>query len=163
MTQEAIDAAAAKLRETPRQLARMAPPARDLGVQDRRKIVETFITLIDGLYAHLPLKRAMHGHDPVQRLRLLQQRVAAVDEATFHRTIAEILTDLRDAHTRYIGPGSNRGRIAVLPLLVEAYTEIGPGVFPNRHQRGARRRHATDHELIKDGGPNHGTIPDIQC
>jgi hypothetical protein len=33
----------------------------------------------------------------------------AVDETEFHRSVAEIITDLRDAHTRYIGPRCSRG------------------------------------------------------
>ena len=40
------------------------------------QIVDTFVELIEGLYAHLPLKRAMYAIDPLQRLRLLRQRVA---------------------------------------------------------------------------------------
>ena len=89
---------------------------------DLHKIVVAFITLIDGLYAHLPQKRAMYGHDPVQRLRLLQQRIGPIDEPSFHRTLSEIITDLRDAHTRYIGPTHYQGRVAVLPLLIESST-----------------------------------------
>lgn len=96
-----------------------------LSVDDRRAVVQTFITIIDGLYAHLPGKRARYGHDPVQRLRSLQQRLDAIDEEEFHRSIAEIVTDLRDAHTRYIGPRSLQNQVAFLPVLIERYTENG--------------------------------------
>ena len=121
--QEAITAAAAKLAETPAEPGAMAPPVRDLTPHERYHVVDTIITLLDGLYAHLPQKRAMYGHDPVQRLRVLQQRVDSIDEADFHRTVAEILTDLRDAHTRYLGPQTYKRRVAVLPLLVESYDD----------------------------------------
>jgi hypothetical protein len=96
-----------------------------LSADDRRAVVQTFITIIDGLYAHLPGKRARYGHDPVQRLRSLQQRLDAIGEEEFHRSIAEIVTDLRDAHTRYIGPGSLQNQVAFLPVLIERYTEDG--------------------------------------
>jgi C-terminal processing protease CtpA/Prc len=86
-------------------------------------VVGTFITLIGGLYAHLPRKRATYGHDPVQRLRSLYQRLDSIEDDEFHRAMAEIVTDLRDAHTRYIGPASVHGQVAFLPLLVERYTE----------------------------------------
>lgn len=142
---EAIAAVAAKLRgtkpgpaerrpERPITLEGALPSAvgveaedrpRDLGTADRIRVVETCTTLLGGLYAHLPQKRAMYGKDPVQRLRLLQQRVDAVDAATFHRTIAEIFTDLRDAHTRYLVPDGKPGRAAVLPFLIEDYDEGG--------------------------------------
>lgn len=98
-------------------------PAEVLGTDERRQVVETFITLIEGLYAHLPRKRATYGHDPVQRLRTLQQRLDAMDEEVFHRSMAEIITDLRDAHTRYIGPTRVQGEVAFLPILVERYSE----------------------------------------
>ena len=96
-----------------------------MSVDDQRAVVQTFITIIEGLYAHLPGKRARYGHDPVQRLRSLQQRLDAIDEGEFHRSIAEIVTDLRDAHTRYIGPGSLQKQVAFLPVLIERYTEDG--------------------------------------
>lgn len=96
-----------------------------LSVDERRAVVQTFITIIDGLYAHLPGKRARYGHDPVQRLRSLQQRLDAIDEDEFHRSLAEIVTDLRDAHTRYIGPSSLHNQVAFLPVLIERYTQAG--------------------------------------
>ena len=87
----------------------------------RRQVVETFIGLLDGLYTHLPLKRAMYGSDPVQQLRLLRQRATAVDDHTFHTELWRIVSGLRDAHTLYIGPRSLAGTVARLPFLVEQF------------------------------------------
>lgn len=98
-------------------------PGEILSTHQRREVVRTFITLIAGLYAHLPRKRATYGHDPVQRLRSLYQRLDSIEDDEFHRSMAEIVTDLRDAHTRYIGPASVHGQVAFLPMLVERYTE----------------------------------------
>ena len=111
MNTEALSAVAAQISAKPRAAAR----PHHLTEDERRSVVETFITLVEGLYAHLPQKRATYGQDPVQRLRLLQQRLAAVDEQEFHGSLAGILTDLRDAHTRYIGPAHVEGDVAFLP------------------------------------------------
>lgn len=109
--------------------ARRAGPARPrgrtsipkLGETDRQLVIDTFTTLVDGLYTHLPLKRSMYGSDPVQRLRLLRQRVGLLDDMGFHHELASIVTGLRDAHTRYVGPASLAGRAAMLPFLVESF------------------------------------------
>ena len=97
------------------------PTPRVLTDGERYDVVDTFIRLIEGLYVHLPLKRAMYGKDPVQRLRLLRQRVPDLSEPAFHEELGSILTDMRDAHTRYVGPQTLQGRIAVLPFMVEEF------------------------------------------
>lgn len=101
------------------------PGVASLSEAERGEIVDTFIELLEGLYAHLPLKRAMYAIDPVQRLRLLRQRVASIDDAELHAEVAATLASLRDAHTRYIGPAALEGRVATLAFLVEAYGEAG--------------------------------------
>jgi hypothetical protein len=117
---KAVAAAAKRIGAAARDADR---PAETLSAEQRREVVGTFITLIEGLYAHLPRKRATYGHDPVQRLRSLHQQLDSIDEDEFHRSMAEIVTDLRDAHTRYIGPARVHGQVAFLPILVERYTE----------------------------------------
>jgi len=92
---------------------------------EREGIVETLLELIEGLYVHLPQKRATYGKDPVQRLRLLQQRVrqrsASLTRWAFDAELATIFTELRDAHTRYVGPARWRGKVAVLPFMLEIF------------------------------------------
>src|SRR6185312_14662352 len=78
-----------------------------------------------------PLKRSMYAIDPVQRLRLLRQRCSSetpLDPIDFHVEMTEIVTGLRDAHTRYVGPSELEGQVAMLPFLVEAY---GPPEAPH--------------------------------
>jgi hypothetical protein len=87
----------------------------------RLTLIDTFLALLEGLYAHLPLKRAMYAIDPLQRLRLLSRRAATINEAAFHYELADIATRLRDAHTRYVGPARFAERVAMLPFLVESY------------------------------------------
>jgi C-terminal processing protease CtpA/Prc len=111
-----------RIQGTPRAPALDVEP---LSIYNKRAVVQTFISIIAGVYAHLPGKRARYGHDPVQRLRALQQRLDAIDDDEFHRSMAEIVTDLRDAHTRYIGPRSLQNQVAFLPVLIERYTEDG--------------------------------------
>ena len=94
---------------------------------DRALVLDTFQTLLDGLYSHLPLKRAMYASDPVQRLRLLRQKGVGIEDVGLHAELASILTELRDAHTRYIGPAHLAGDAAALPFMVEAF---GPPTRP---------------------------------
>ena len=66
--------------------------------------------MLDGVYTHLPLKRARYGIDPVQRLRILRSQVDELSDEAFHIELADVVTRLRDAHTRYAGPGCWRPR-----------------------------------------------------
>jgi hypothetical protein len=104
------------------------PVLTDLDAAQRRQVIDVFTELLDGLYAHLPLKRSMYGVDPVQRLRLLKQHSDRLEPLDFHNELAAIVTGLRDAHTRYIGPTALAGQAAMLPFLVEAY---GPPTAPH--------------------------------
>jgi hypothetical protein len=63
-----------------------------LDLAEREQVIEVFTGLLEGLYTHLPLKRSMYGVDPVQRLRLLQQRADRLDPLGFHYELADIVT-----------------------------------------------------------------------
>ena len=116
-------------------------PALDL--IERELVVDTFATLVEGLYAHLPLKRARYATDPLQRLRILRQRLGQLDDLAFHYELAAVITELRDAHTRYIGPASLEGKAAMLPFLVESFGETV-------RQRYVVSKVADDPELVPD-------------
>jgi C-terminal processing protease CtpA/Prc len=93
-----------------------------LTLRERLRTLDGLERVIEGAYAHLPLKRARYGFDPVQRLRILRAQVMAdttLSEEVFHVELADILTRLRDAHTRYSGPASLEDVTAVLPFFVE--------------------------------------------
>jgi C-terminal processing protease CtpA/Prc len=98
-----------------------APPRDPLSQTERHDIITMFTNLLDGLYVHLPLKRAMYGIDPVQQLRRLHERSRVMSDDAFHREISGILTNLRDAHTAYIAPSPLAGSAARLPFLVEQF------------------------------------------
>ena len=91
----------------------------------RRTIVGQALTLIDDIYVHLPLKRAMHAVDPVQRLKLLRRRLGTVTEREFHNEMISIFKELRDLHTNYILPAPYNQHTAFLPFLMEEYFENG--------------------------------------
>ncbi len=97
-----------------------AQPSLDAGQQ--AGIVEQLRRIVENLYVHLPLKQAMHGIDPVQQLRRLQDQVASepLEEPEFHERVADILRSLRDAHTSYIAPPGS-AIVARLPFLVEPF------------------------------------------
>jgi hypothetical protein len=90
-----------------------------LSSTDRRALIQGIETVLGGAFTHLPLKRARYGFDPIQRLRILRSQLDELSDDGFHAELADIVTRLRDAHTRYTGPASLEGRVAVLPFLVE--------------------------------------------
>jgi len=91
----------------------------------RELLIDQALTLISGVYVHLPLKRAMHAVDPVQSLRLLRRRHEGMSEREFHDELLAIFIGLRDLHTKYELPAPFAGRIAFLPLLIEEFHENG--------------------------------------
>ena len=77
---------------------------------DRLRIVEQALLLLNMNYVHLPLKRAMHAIDPIQRLKLLRFRLLEMkdsklpSEMQFHQRMIEIFASTRDLHTMYLLP-----------------------------------------------------------
>ncbi len=88
---------------------------------ERLQVLDTLIDVLGGAYTHLPAKRAAYAIDPVHELELLRRRAGELTDAEFHLAVSGIVTRLRDAHTRYVGPSSLRGQVAALPFLVEQY------------------------------------------
>ena len=111
-----------------------------LSSAERLRVLDGFETVIGGVYTHLPLKRARYGFDPVQRLRILRTQAATFDDDSFHTELAAIVTQMRDAHTRYTGPATLASKVAALPFLVEmigtsatptyVVTKVGAGLDP---------------------------------
>ena len=100
-----------------------------LSRRDRLRIVEQALLLLEMNYVHLPLKRAMHAIDPIQRLRLLKFRLMEAEEGgllsgmQFHKRMLEIFASTRDLHTIYLLPAPFRDQVAFLPYLIEHYFE----------------------------------------
>ena len=84
--------------------------------------------MLEGLYAHLPLKRSLYGFDPIRALEHLRQQVPTLTDLQFHRELTSLINHLRDAHTQYTGPKRLANVVASLPFLVEAY---GPAASPS--------------------------------
>ena len=107
---------------------RRGPAGRELDGGQRLQVLDTLIACPGGRYAHLP-----PSGRPTPSTRCRPSRcsgAARVDlsDAEFHRAVTSIVTGLRDAHTRYIGPlppaGQRRG--AAVP---------GRAVRPGRRPR----------------------------
>jgi len=96
---------------------------------DRLRIVEQALLLLNMNYVHLPLKRAMHAVDPIQRLKLLRFRLLEMkdselpSEMQFHQRMMEIFASTRDLHTMYLLPAPFIDHVAYLPFLIEQYFE----------------------------------------
>jgi hypothetical protein len=105
---------------------------------ERLRLLDGIERALDGVYTHLPLKRARYGVDPVQRLRILRTQVDELSNLGFHLAVSDVVTRLRDAHTRYTGPAILASKVAALPFLVEmigsvdaptyVVTKVGRGV-----------------------------------
>jgi hypothetical protein len=117
-TNSGIAAAGAAAVSTP--LETFLKSAGSLSPAERLTIVNQAILLLEGFYVHLPLKRAMHAVDPLQRLRLLRHRLDQLGgETRFHAEMTSIFTSVRDLHTNYLLPAPYSGVVANLPFRVE--------------------------------------------
>jgi len=125
-----------------------------LAGEARYQLVEQALVLLEGAYVHLRLKQAMHGVDPVQRLRLLYHRLGTLSDTQFHSELAGIFRSLRDLHTVYQLPDPYRGHVATLGFLVERYVAAdGPHyLITSAHPQLARRGLAAGVELIAWNG-----------
>ncbi|GAA3585561.1 hypothetical protein GCM10022235_65040 [Kribbella ginsengisoli] len=90
----------------------------------RRVVLDQAEILIGEVYAHLPLKRAMHAIDPLQALRLLRHRLADLSETEFHVQLQRIFLGLHDLHTNYILPSRYAG-FAFLGIFLERCVDDG--------------------------------------
>jgi Amidohydrolase family/Peptidase family S41 len=109
----------------PRSLSELRELPDTLTREDRREIVGRMSQVLSEIYVHLPLKRAAHAVDPIQRLKLLQYALdeggdtGALKGMAFHQAVLEIFTELRDLHTSYILPPPYNDLTAFLPFLIE--------------------------------------------
>ncbi|GIH21918.1 hypothetical protein Aph01nite_02280 [Acrocarpospora phusangensis] len=94
-----------------------------LSIEQRRTIVEQALLILEQNYAHLPLKIAMHGVNPLQRLRLLQAKLSRPGEPepepAFHAELLSIFHSVRDLHTLYLLPEPFGNTAAALPFVIE--------------------------------------------
>ena len=105
-----------------------------LSRDERLRIVEQALVLMEMNYVHLPMKRAIHAIDPIQQLKLLRFHLAEWNadlESTidFHRRMLSIFGSTRDLHTLYLLPEPYRDCTAYLPLLIEQCFDRGAERF----------------------------------
>jgi predicted RNA-binding protein with RPS1 domain len=122
--------------------------AQPLTTGERRVVVGQALVLLEQLYVHLPLKRAMHGVDPIQRLMLLGHRVEGLDDRQFHDEMLSIFISLRDLQTTYTLPSPYRLHDAVLPFRIERFgraayvvTRVAPGFYHQEFRPGVDVTH----------------------
>jgi hypothetical protein len=100
-----------------------------LTTDERRLIVAQALLLLEQNYALLPFKVARYGINPLQRLRLLLQRLGRPGtpepEWRLHAELVDIYNSLHDLHTRYTLPLPFNGAAAFLPFLLKEFTEDG--------------------------------------
>ena len=105
--------------------------AGDLNLDERKRIVDQALILLEDNFVHLPLKESMHGVDPIQKLRLLRHRLEQATDSelesvlSFHRQMWEVFNSVRDLHTNYLLPLPFADKVAFLPFQIEEYFEDG--------------------------------------
>lgn len=147
--------------------------APELTTAEREQIVDQALLMLEHVYVHLPLKRAMHAVDPIQRLRLLRLRLPSMSERAFHDEMITVYTHLRDLHTNYVLPNPFQSNAAVLPFRIEEFFEgderryvvtrvsplvtdrnFKPGVVPVRWN-GIPIARAVEINAEREAGSNH--------
>lgn len=94
---------------------------------ERLEIIEQAQVLLEMNYAHLPLKRARHAVDPIQRLKRLKFLIGQTkpkdlpSEMDFHYQMQRVFISTRDNHTNYSLPSPFKDRAAFLPFIIEEY------------------------------------------
>jgi hypothetical protein len=99
--------------------------------------------VLGGVYAHLPLKRALYGFDVLRALEQLRQQAPTLTDLAFHRELTLAINRLRDAHTQYQGPWRIPEPVASLPFLVEVYGSVDDPTYvvSKVDRRSVRDRH----------------------
>jgi len=94
----------------------------DLTPAERATIVRQALLLLQNFYVHLPLKSSMYAINPLQRLHLLERRLAHNfnNDHLFHREMIDIFASLCDQHAAYTLPAPFAEAHAWLPFKVEA-------------------------------------------
>jgi hypothetical protein len=106
-------------------VAQFLAARRKLDVNDCLALLDQAICLLEGLYVHLPVKRATYAVDPVRRLQLLKVKLESAagsplfDDLAFHRDLIETFTSVRDLHTNYVLPHPFERSIAFVPFQIE--------------------------------------------
>ena len=94
---------------------------------DRLQIIDQAQVLLEMNYVHLPLKRAMHAVDPIQRLKRLRfELMEAKDRSIssdllFYTQMQKVFISTRDIHTSFSLPDTFKDKTAYLPFMIEEY------------------------------------------
>ncbi|QIG47043.1 hypothetical protein G5V57_04335 [Nordella sp. HKS 07] len=99
----------------------IVPQVAKLSWAERLDVLDTLMLVLGELYVHLPLKRSLYGFDVIRALVSLRQQLTQIDDTQFHREMTTIISRLRDAHTQYQGPWTQKNIVASLPFLIESY------------------------------------------
>ena len=97
-----------------------------LTTEERQLVIDQAVAVLDSFYVHLPQKRAMHGANPVQRLKELRRNLSHTHtDQDFFGELCDSFVVLRDLHTAFVLPSPYQEHTAVLPFQVEAHAEEG--------------------------------------
>jgi len=107
----------------PVQLADMRDLPSGFDAEGKRTVVGQAITLIEDVYAHLPLKQSSLAVDPVQAGRLLLDAVDELADSEFIAALLDLFRSLGDLHTLVTLPAPWSGLQAFLPYLIQEHVD----------------------------------------
>lgn len=136
-----------------------------LPLDDRLRIVEQAILLLERYYVHLPMKRTHYAVDPVQRLRILAHELSQrgndpITDLELHREVIAAFDSMRDLHTAYRLPRPYRAKIAWLPYQIEECRAEGRGE-PRAEPEGPPPTRFIVSKVIGDPGPE-SFVPGVE-
>lgn len=99
-------------------------PFQPLSIEEKAAIVHQAILMFKHLYPHLLFKQQQFSFaDPIQQLRELGTKLAAITEAQFHVSMIRACNSVVDTHTIYGVPPPFGGALAFLPFQLRAYED----------------------------------------
>ena len=116
-----------------------------LTAAERLRLIDGIERVLEGVYTHLPLKRARYGFDPVQRLRILRSQIEDLSDDAFHIELAD--HDHAASRRAYAlhrpHVAGEQGRGAAVPgrddrLGERAHVRRDQGRTRSRHRRSSR-------------------------
>ena len=93
--------------------------AKQLNWGERLDILDALALVLDGIYAHLPLKRSLYGFDILRGIEQLKLQLHTMSDLQFHRVLTTMMNRLREVAThRGVQVGQGRSQLAAFNNLL---------------------------------------------
>ncbi|MCP5049435.1 MAG: hypothetical protein GY940_19855 [bacterium] len=102
---------------------------------NRKAAIEEAITLLEGVYVHLPQKKNKTAVDPIPKLKKLRfsstrkndDGTLQMSDSEFYGKMHDIFVEIGDLHTNFFFPTPYKNKVSFLPFLIEEYYDQNDG------------------------------------